>query len=335
MKEELLVTARGNELIDPSLHIWTWEVAMYLFLGGLTAGVMVFAALMTVLNKDEEAPFAAKRLALLAPLVLSAGMTTLFLDLEHKLFVYRFYTSFQITSPMSWGAWILVVIYPISIMQILSTFRSGYGFFAGFADRMTIGREILDFCERYRRQIAMVAIPFATALGIYTGILLSAFGARPFWNSGVLGPLFLVSGMSTAAALVALIARHHSEKALFTRIDLGLIVVEIALVALFLINLATGTGQQIDALQSVLGGPYTLVFWVLFVGIGLLIPLLLETLEITGVSKKLAMLAPILVLFGGYALRQIMLDAGQESSWTHYDTQYNSELLERLHEENP
>jgi formate-dependent nitrite reductase membrane component NrfD len=335
MKEELLVTARGNALIDPSLHIWTWEVAMYLFLGGLTAGVMVFAALMTVLHKDEEAPFATRRLALLAPLVLSAGMTTLFLDLEHKLFVYRFYMSFQILSPMSWGAWILIVIYPISIMQILSTFRSGYGFFAAFVDRVAIGRALLDWCERYRYAIAMTAIPLAVALGIYTGILLSAFGARPFWNSGVLGPLFLVSGMSTAAALVALIAREHSEKALFTRIDVALIVVEIALVALFLINLATGTGQQIEALQSVLGGSYTLVFWVLFVGIGLLVPLLLEMLEITGVSRKLAMLAPVLVLLGGYALRQIMLDAGQESSWTNYDTQYNSELLERLHEKNP
>ena len=43
MKEELFVTARSNALIDPSLHIWTWEVAMYLFLGGLTAGIMVFA----------------------------------------------------------------------------------------------------------------------------------------------------------------------------------------------------------------------------------------------------------------------------------------------------
>lgn len=335
MKEELLVTARGNELIDPSLHIWTWEVAMYLFLGGLTAGVMVFAALMTVMNKDDEAPFATRRLALFAPLILSAGMTTLFLDLEHKLYVYRFYTSFQWTSPMSWGAWILIVIYPISIMQILSTFRSGYGFFAGFVDKLAIGRTVLDLCERHRRQIAMAAIPFAIALGIYTGILLSAFGARPFWNSGVLGPLFLVSGMSTAAALVALIAREHSEKELFTRIDLGLIVAEIVLVVLFLINLATGSGQQIDALQAVFGGPYTFVFWVLFFTIGLLIPLLLETLEITGVSRKLAMLAPILVLFGGYALRQIMLDAGQESSWTQYDTQYNSELLERLHEENP
>jgi formate-dependent nitrite reductase membrane component NrfD len=181
----------------------------------------------------------------------------------------------------------------------------------------------------------MAAIPFAIALGIYTGILLSAFGARPFWNSGVLGPLFLVSGLSTAAALVALIARQHSEKALFTRIDLALIVAEIALVAMFLVNLSTGSGQQIEAVQSILGGSYTLVFWVLFVGVGLLIPALIEVLEITGVNRSLALLAPVLVLIGGYALRQIMLDAGQESSWTNYDTQYNSELLERLHEENP
>lgn len=330
MTEELLVTARTNELIDPGLHIWTWEVAMYLFLGGLTAGVMVFAALMTILNKDEEAPFATTRLAVLAPIVLSLGMTTLFLDLEHKLFVYRFYTAFQFTSPMSWGAWILLVIYPIAILQILSTFRSGFGFAAVFVDGFAPGRRLLDFCERYRREIAMTAVPFGLALGIYTGILLSAFGARPFWNSGVLGPLFLVSGMSTAAALVALVAQRHSEKELFTRIDVVLIVAELALVGLFLANLATGSGQQIEALQSVIGGDYTMVFWVLFVGIGLLIPLLLETLEIAGINKSLAMLAPLLVLFGGYALRQIMIDAGQDSSWTNYPTQYNAELLERL-----
>ena len=42
---------------------------------------------------------------------------------------------------------------------------------------------------------------FNTALGIYTGILLGSFSARPFWNSGALGPLFLVSGMSSAAIL--------------------------------------------------------------------------------------------------------------------------------------
>ena len=79
-----------------------------------------------------------------------------------------------------------------------------------------------------------------------------------------------------------------------------------------------------------MGGSYTLAFWVLFVGIGLLIPMVLELLEISGVSKSLAMLAPVLVLVGGYALRHVVMDAGQESTWTSYSTQYNAELLQRL-----
>ena len=335
MTEELFVTARSNAMIDPGLHIWTWEVAMYLFMGGLTAGVMIFAALAIARGKEDEAPFASNRLALLAPILLSLGMTTLFMDLEHKLFVYRFYTAFKVTSPMSWGAWILIVVYPISVLQILSTIRAGYPVIASLVDKFTIGRLLVDWCERYRMQIALSVIPFAVALGIYTGILLSAFGARPFWNSGALGILFLVSGMSTAAALVVLIARQRSEKDLFIRIDLVLILAEIGLVALMLISLASGSGQHIVALHSVMGGAYTLEFWLFFVCIGLLIPLLLETLEISGVSKSLAMLAPVLVIVGGYALRQVVLDAGQESTWTHYDTQFSSELLERLHEEDP
>ena len=330
MTEELMVTARANELIDPSLHIWTWEVAMYLFLGGLTAGVMVFAAVMALLKKDEEAPFASQQLALLAPIILSAGMTTLFLDLEHKLFVFRFYTAFQLTSPMSWGAWILLLIYPVATLQILSTLRRGFPLTVPWVDRWSLTRGIVDWCERHRRQIALVAVPSGIALGIYTGILLSAFSARPFWNSGVLGPLFLVSGLSTAAALVALISRQRAEKALFTRIDLALIVAELALVGLFLVNLASGSAQHIDALQSVTGGPYTMVFWVLFVGLGLVVPLLLELLEMRGFARSIAVMAPVLVLIGGYALRQVMIDVGQESTWTDYGTQYNSELFERL-----
>jgi protein NrfD len=328
--EELLVTGRSNALVDPGLHIWTWEVAMYLFLGGLTAGILFFAAVITIRNKDQVAPFAAVRLALLAPIVLSLGMTTLFLDLEHKLFVYRFYTSFQITSPMSWGAWILIVIYPVSALQILSTLRTGYSSLAKFVDGFALGSLIMDWCERYRKEISLTIIPFAVMLGIYTGILLSAFSARPFWNSGVLGVLFLVSGLSTAAALVVLLARQHSEKELFTRIDLVLILAEIGLVALMLISLASGSAQHLEALESIMGGPYTILFWGLFVGIGLMIPLLLEILEISGVNKSLAMLAPVLVLVGGYALRQVVLDAGQESTWTNYDTQYSSEVLQRI-----
>ena len=44
MLEEILVTARDNPIVDPVMHIWGWEISIYLFLGGLTAGVMFFSA---------------------------------------------------------------------------------------------------------------------------------------------------------------------------------------------------------------------------------------------------------------------------------------------------
>ena len=37
---------RSNHLIDPNLHIWGWEIPVYLFLGGVTAGIMVLTALL-------------------------------------------------------------------------------------------------------------------------------------------------------------------------------------------------------------------------------------------------------------------------------------------------
>jgi protein NrfD len=330
MKEELLVTARSNPLVDPSLDVWTWEVAFDLAMGGLTAGIIIIVAVMTLLKRDYESPFATRQLAMLAPIVLSLGMTTLFMDLEYKLHVFRFYTSFQPTSPMSWGSWILLVIYPASALQILSTLRDGYAPLAGYVDRVSAGSWVLDLCERYRRAISIFILPFAIGLGIYTGILLSAFSARPFWNSGALPPLFLVSGLVTAAALTALCARDPQEKAWFTRAYLLLIVAKLAFLALYLVNLATGSGQQLEALQRILGGDYTTAFWVLFVGLCLLLPLALGALRISSANAAAAVLASVLVVISGYAMRQVVLDVGQESSWTIYDTQYSAELLERL-----
>jgi protein NrfD len=330
MLEEILVTARHNPKIDPFLDIWTWEISVYLFLGGLTAGIMFFSALMNLMQKGQEAPFARNQLALWAPVVLSVGMATLFLDLEHKLYVFRFYTTFEPTSPMSWGAWILIFIYPIAVLQILSTFRRGYPFLASYVDRSAIGRWVLDVTARFRKAFAVVSIPFAVALGIYTGILLSAFSARPFWNTGILGPLFLVSGFSTAAAFALLFARERAEKHLFTRIDLGLIATELVIVALWLINLGTGAQPQLDAVQQILGGEYTVMFWGFFVVLGLVIPLVLEVIELGGSVRALAVLGPVLVLVGGYVLRHVTVEAGQVTSWIDYESEFNTQLLQRL-----
>jgi formate-dependent nitrite reductase membrane component NrfD len=274
-------------------------------------------------------PFTHDRFALWAPLVLSVGMTALFLDLEHKLYVFRFYTSFVPSSPMSWGAWILVLAYPLMLVQVLSTLRRGYPKLAGWLENLPPGRVALDLSQKVRRPVAAMVIPLAVALGIYTGILLSAFSARPFWNSGLLGPLFLVSGLSGAAALALIGARRECEKHFFTRTDVTLIGMELALIAMLLINLGTGAAQQLEAVHLVMGGEYTVPFWLWFVLPGLLIPVVLEIFELRGICR-FSLSAALLVLYGGFMLRYLTVELGQLSSWTDYALQFDPHLLQRL-----
>lgn len=329
MIEEVLVTARFNDKVDPVLGIWTWEIAFYLFMGGMAAGIMLFAAWAVLAGKRATLPFAHDRFALWAPIALSLGMTTLFLDLEYKIHVFRFYTSFQPASPMSWGAWVLVLIYPLMALQLLSTLRNGYPALAGMLERIPGGGWVLDRCEDWRRGIAWLVIPLAVGLGIYTGVLLGAFSARPFWNSGVLGPLFLVSGLSTAAVLPLLVGAQASEKRFFERSDVGLIAVELTLIGLFLVSLATGAAQHLEALQLVWGGEYTVPFWLWFVLPGLLLPLLLEIFALRG-NKVSGVTAAVLVVAGGFMLRYLMVEIGQVDGWTDYAIQFDPQLLQRL-----
>jgi formate-dependent nitrite reductase membrane component NrfD len=156
---------------------------------------------------------------------------------------------------------------------------------------------------------------FGALLGVYTGILLSALGARPLWNSALLGPLFLVSGMSAAAAFVHMIARDRDERELLAKADNGFLVTELVLIALLLIGLVTATQVQQDAAGMLLGGPYTAVFWVLVVFLGVVIPLVIQLLA---VNHKIhhTPVAPILVLAGGVLLRFVIVYAGQLSRWS-------------------
>jgi len=329
MIEEVLVTARSNPKIDPSLGVWSWEVPMYLFLGGLTAGIMCLAALMILLRKEDDAPWAAKKMVIWAPVLLTIGMGALFLDLEHKLYVYRFYTTFQISSPMSWGSWILLLVYPASILLILCSIRDAYPRIASVIDRFSVGHWITTYACRHRQQVAQWSLVLGVFLGFYTGILLSAFSARPFWNTGFLAPLFLASGLSSAAALVVLGTRNHSERFMFTKYDIGLISLELTLIALLLVNLSTGSGAQLEALGLVMGGEFATKFWLYFVFTGLLVPVVLNYWEISG-GRIWAFVSPLLVLYGGYMLRLVTVEVGQVSTWTSYTHSFDPSLLDLL-----
>lgn len=247
-----------------ALPVWGWEIAVYLFLGGLAAGAMILASLTRV----------TRWFIFVAPLALSVGMLALFIDLESKLHVWRFYTALRITSPMSWGAWILLLIYPATIL---------YG---------------LRPTETLRR----LNIALGIALGAYTGVLLATLTARAAWGSLFLAPLFLVSGFSTAAALAMLIPLAEEERGRVRRWDLMAIGAEVVVLGFFFLDLRGGAALFF-------GGPFTAPFWSLVIIAGLVVPAALELVE----SRRHihAAIAPTLILIGGLALRWIFVLAGQ------------------------
>jgi formate-dependent nitrite reductase membrane component NrfD len=179
-----------------------------------------------------------------------------------------------------------------------------------------LGRWSSAFSIRPRsiRIIGIVNVVLGIMLGIYTGILLSAFGARPLWNSAVLGVLFLFSGLSAAAAFVHLTSRDPRERLILAKADNAFLTGELALLGLFLIGLLSSTEVHIRAAGLLLSGPYAPVFWVFVVAIGILIPLFMQSLALLDRIAH-SPVPPLLVIGGGLVLRFVLVGAGQASHW--------------------
>ncbi|MFQ5709843.1 MAG: NrfD/PsrC family molybdoenzyme membrane anchor subunit [bacterium] len=116
MHEITITSGRSMQHIDPHLSIWGWEIPVYLYLGGLVAGILFFSAFYFIRGKSQALPTIVKVTPLFAPILLAIGLITLFFDLEYKLHVFRFYTNIRLQSPMSWGSWTLAVIFPLSLV---------------------------------------------------------------------------------------------------------------------------------------------------------------------------------------------------------------------------
>ena len=243
---EITITGT-NALTYPHLHIWDWRIAVYLFLGGVTAGLLVMSAIANlrkgkVVSKDQaccvRAPF-------YAPFILMLGMLFILLDVERKFNSFWFFLTFQPLSPMSWGAWGVGLIIPVSFLYGLSVVP------ADMKDwlRFPILKKMSDRLNPYMRALAMINFGLGIFLGIYTGVLLSVFVARPLWNSSILPLLFLNSALSTGAALAIIMARRTAAKLFFTKIDIWLIVTEMVVILLFFYGHYASTAPQRNSIM--------------------------------------------------------------------------------------
>ena len=307
-----LVTTRTNPMIDPAIHIWGWEIPVYLFLGGLVAGMMMISGYFLFKGRQREMSTSCLTLPLLSVVLLSLGMLALFLDLAHRWYFWRMYMTFQPASPMSWGSWILLLVYPALMANAL--IRPPVWISARIPAINKLSERIGERSATVKF-IGIANMLLGAMLGVYTGILLSSFGARPLWNSSILGLLFLTSGLSSAAAFVHLVASEEFEQKLLAKADNAFLTIELVIIGMFLIGLLSSTAVHSDAAMLLLTGPFAPVFWVFVIGLGIILPLIIQSLAVNHKVAHTAV-APVLVVLGGLILRFVIVQAGQVSHWT-------------------
>jgi formate-dependent nitrite reductase membrane component NrfD len=337
-----LTTTRHNPFVDPQLHVWGWEIPVYLFFGGLVAGLMILGglAMLRVARGDDPRSFFSLQAPLLGFVLINLGMGALFLDLMHKLYVWRVYLTFQPASPMSWGSWVLILVYVALLLSALVRLPEAWPWIGERVPALRRGSDQLLARPQLLRAIAWTNIVLGAGLGIYTGILLNTMVARPLWNSAILGPLFLVSGLSAGAAMLHLASVLRGDRTAsrgmiagawsaivqpigsawpaksaasgLVRADQIFLVIELVLIGLLLANLYTSSASHAAAAGVLMSGTYGWLFWGVVVGLGLLLPLALHGLEL-GHRIPHTVVPALLVLAGGVTLRWVMVNAGQAS----------------------
>jgi formate-dependent nitrite reductase membrane component NrfD len=337
-----ITSTRHNPLVDPVLSVWSWEIPVYLFLGGMIAGMMVLGGLnmLRILKGERAEGFYSVQTPMLGFVMLNLGMGALFLDLAHKLYVYRVYMAFEPTSPMSWGSWVLILVFPVLILSAMIRLPEAWPWLGERVPALRGWSDAILARPGLVKALGWLNVLLGIGLGIYTGILLSTMAARPLWNSAILGPLFLVSGLSAAAAMVHLVSSlvpgHPAPRGFLggafamlvqplgavapepktavslVKADLAFLAVELVLIGLLFIGLASSSASHVAAIDLLMSGKFATIFWWVVIVAGILVPLLLQGLEL-GHRIPHTVIPAVLVLAGGFALRWVMVGAGQAS----------------------
>ena len=309
-------------------NTWIWPAALYLFLGGLSAGLYLVAGSMCVLRLRRFARV--YRTAFLAcAAMLAAGLGCLLIELVKPGQAFVVWQSFSNTSSwMMWGAWAAMGCIAVFTLTGVFELPGPSGWLRDALAGVPYLREGL--------RVGFVALGMAGAafITVYTGFLLTRAGGVPFWNSSLLPALFCVSavsaGLSATMALgVALnrmgqLARQHRK--LLTAVSLALATAEAVLLALFLAKMLAGGGfvwaaqQQVAATSAwmLVGGRYAWAFWLCVPALGIAVPGVVFAVggfTRVRVPDGVLLACALLSVLSDAALRFLILYAGTYADW--------------------
>lgn len=289
---------------------WAWFIVLYFFVGGIAGGAMFLAALLHFLGRPSDRPVIRLGYYLAFAGALVSG-ALLALDLNrperfwHMLIQSETWRPmFKAWSPMSVGAWGLLLFGLFSFLATLSVLPedrpTGKPF--QWAPIRALGRGV---------PAGIIAVGGALTglfLAGYTGVLLSVTN-RPLWaDTNLLGLLFIVSGASTGAAALIMLALWRRVGAAasldwLVSFDRNVLALELLVLVAVVVSLGSVAGLWMS-------------WWGLLLvpgvmGLGIVVPWLMERGPAHRGARQLLQ-AAALVLVGGLLLRTIVVLSSEQ-----------------------
>lgn len=285
-------------------NYWGFQIATYLFLGGLGGGILFLSWVLSAFvfpGVDLTQAFMLPNFIALLAIVL--GLFFLVEELGQPPVFYRAYVT--ATSIIKWGAVLLTIASFGSLFWLLGNwspqtpvlgFLSVFNFFGGLSGLWLAAAGIAGF-----------------GIMVYTGVMLSTLKAHSFWSTPALPILFTTSALSTACAAIMLslcgwpgvavmsdlVAAHEVHELLHV-LDIILGFAELTILLIMVLSfLGAGNRTQQRVAKRWIAGSWAPIFWIGMIGLGLVVPLICNA---SG-NALAGTIACILVLCGGCLLR--------------------------------
>jgi formate-dependent nitrite reductase membrane component NrfD len=281
--------------------VWTWEVPVYFWLGGLAGGAYLISSAAGLFGDGDD------RRATGAGFYVAAGAALpcaplLIADLGRPDRFHHMLRIFKPLSPMNLGAWTLAGFTPLSVARAMAEAR----------DRLP---PLLSLLLKLvpKRLLELVGAIFGMVLAGYTGVLLAATNV-PLWaKSRLLPAVFTASAVASGSAAVSLAAEASASDRTLRKLEAienagGL--AELGLAVTYIMR----SGR---AARPLLQGPNAMPFWGGAIGLGGVLPLVLRLAGRGGSARtrrRLGSVAAACSIVGSLALRWSVFEAGKESS---------------------
>lgn len=290
----------GHQVFGSSNAVpWGMPIILFVYLIGLSAGSVILSSLTYVFGREEYRPIA--RVAVfLAILLIFGGMVFIAVDLGRPEKFWRLFMFFYLNN-MS------------SMFAINGILYGGY-----FIISIVYFGFIVANKPKYTKIVGIIAVIWAIMVHTGTGAIFGFIGTREIFSSPIKPFEFLTAALTSGTALLILVvvaAHKFTSRIIDKKLILSLgkllaVIIVILLVMVFFDKMTHIYFPDREGTVFLLTGPYWWLFWVLQIGMGIVIPLIILFHPRAGNTVKGVIIASVSVVIGVLGERAALVIPG-------------------------